>query len=371
LFYSIDSALESNVFDNVTVSTESEEITQVVKEQYSTKEVNILNRPVELAGDDSNLLYTIEHYLHNSPEIDYVGVFLPTYPFRKIDRIIEIANHIRSRYPWRVTSLTQERYWTRDFFYPKKIDGKEVGVKYTFRKLATFHCPAASSAYTFYDRYFVGDYFYRCTFRSPEEREMKVVVSLKENCDIDTNEDFMLAEQLAIGKKMKTRKLEEHEYNNWRIITPEGVNLKRLTDFVGKEKLDDTSSPILFLEKARYGATSLITTDVSSMFMYSNNEALTSVSSNKMVSTGNSIYKPKDFMHSPYYRFFRMPDSQRHYYCSVVGNFDHHGANFGTVSGDSNGQFENIASDILPLDRVIFMEELKKQAFYIDPIYLV
>ena len=65
LFWSIDAALEADVFHRLCVSTESDEVATLVRDEYSAAEVEVIKRPPELASDSASLNDVCKHFLDN------------------------------------------------------------------------------------------------------------------------------------------------------------------------------------------------------------------------------------------------------------------------------------------------------------------
>lgn len=81
--YTIEAALQSEVFDEVCVSTESEEIAEVARQCGA--EVPFM-RPPELAADDVGVvhvcLHALDFYVKRGMKFNILGVLLPSSPLR-------------------------------------------------------------------------------------------------------------------------------------------------------------------------------------------------------------------------------------------------------------------------------------------------
>ncbi len=92
IVYTIEAAIESNIFKKIIVSTDSEEIADIAKQ--SGAEVPFI-RPSEIAGDyvssDKVIKHGIEFYEKNGNEFTEVCKLQPTSPLRK-------AEHIKAAY---------------------------------------------------------------------------------------------------------------------------------------------------------------------------------------------------------------------------------------------------------------------------------
>ena len=87
IYWSIQTALNSNYIDRVIVSTDDEEIAEISK-SYSA-EVPFL-RPKEIATDESPGIAPVIHALENIPNVDNLLLLQPTSPFRETKHIEEI-----------------------------------------------------------------------------------------------------------------------------------------------------------------------------------------------------------------------------------------------------------------------------------------
>jgi CMP-N-acetylneuraminic acid synthetase len=100
--WTIESAKESKVLDRYVVSTEDEEILQVVRE-YST---DVIRRPLELATDEATTLSVLQHLVENIP-CDIVVLLQATSPIRRPGLIDEcIKEFIDNEYDSLATGFT-------------------------------------------------------------------------------------------------------------------------------------------------------------------------------------------------------------------------------------------------------------------------
>lgn len=90
--YTIEAALNSNVFEKVIVSTDNKEIAEISKKCGA--EVPFI-RPDDISGDlissDDVILHALDYFKRNGEEFDYVCKLQPTSPLRT-------AEHIRDAY---------------------------------------------------------------------------------------------------------------------------------------------------------------------------------------------------------------------------------------------------------------------------------
>ena len=298
--WTIDVLLEADIFSDITVSTESEEVMDVVRQYYSELEVKILKRPEELAQDDSPMRDVIFHYLENRPELDWYGVFLPTFPFRKKEKILEAYEAILSRYPWKVNSVTEKKYCLLDFFYPVK-----EGVKRFFR-MPPLYCGYVVSVYEFGNVNYPFQLWYRYGLTN-YERTYSLTASFKETIDIDTEEDFKLALSFLKKETKGIQILKEVQLNeNWIFICPK--NFDKIDNVISNfnEKLKDTSLPLLVLKENKIPVFYLKFLDGYARSYIASSEACSKFINDNVLRTQNTKYFSSQYFHSPIFRFLRI-----------------------------------------------------------------
>ena len=362
--WTLDTLLEADVFDCITVSTESAEVEEVVKNHYPKNAVEVLHRPDHLAGDNVSLEQVIEHYLDWKTELEVFGLFMPTYPFRRVEKIREAAYAIRSRYAWRVETHTQGVTSSMDYFYPV-----EDGVKRVF-KLHPLYCTSIISTYVFSNRYCHGNRWLKYGITNAE-RKYVIHADLEEAVDIDTPEDFEAGLKVASGRRILLRKPVTHVIGDWHIITPDGIDIDEFLNYVQKEKLYDTTQPILMLEQARPPLLSFNIMDNSIRIYYMSREANTCFQSSEAKRTGNMQLLPVHYHQSDHYRMLRIPkvDPNHAHRKWPLGCPEEQGFPLGGFHSDTNGLYfgTEFGDEVLPVDRVILMDDLKKQPFYVPP----
>jgi CMP-N-acetylneuraminic acid synthetase len=113
--YTIEAALESKNIDEVIISTESEEISNI-SSKYG---ISIFERPIELASDTASIIDVVLHVLErmrevrNHPEI--ITLLQPTSPLRSskdIDTAIELFRTKDCTSVVSVNELTHSPYWS-------------------------------------------------------------------------------------------------------------------------------------------------------------------------------------------------------------------------------------------------------------------
>lgn len=193
--WTIEAAIESNVFDHVFVSTDSQEIADISK-QYGAK-VPFL-RPEELASDTATTNDVITHLVDwfetkNSEQVSTIAVLQPTSPFRNAKHIIEAIEEMNDKSAKAIVSVCQLEHPIQ-FCNQLGSDGSMAGfinsqnMKRTQDLKPTYRL---NGALYIFDRDYVGrmqDLYSDGTFA--------YIMSLKHSIDIDTHYDFELAGHL-------------------------------------------------------------------------------------------------------------------------------------------------------------------------------
>ncbi len=89
LLWTIENAVKSKYLDELVLSTDSDEIINIVKD-YNIK---VIKRPLELASDTAKMVDVVKHVIENKDKkYDFIVLLQPTSPLRKeyhIDEAIE------------------------------------------------------------------------------------------------------------------------------------------------------------------------------------------------------------------------------------------------------------------------------------------
>jgi N-acylneuraminate cytidylyltransferase len=92
--YSIEAALQSNLFDKVIVSTDSEKYAEIAK-KYGAE---VMMRGEKLSDDKATTFTVIEDLLSRlNTQYDYFVLLQPTSPLRKAEHVIEATHRFESR----------------------------------------------------------------------------------------------------------------------------------------------------------------------------------------------------------------------------------------------------------------------------------
>lgn len=369
--WTIDKALEADVFDNITISTDCKDARDQILDMYPSGVVEAVVRPDALSGYNTDLNDCIVHYLHTNPDIDVVGTLMPTYPFRKIATLRTIDAHIRSRYTWKVIGISTERYTTSDYFY-----SVESGVKRIFDSRA-LQCPITNGAYSYWHRNLFGGLWNNYPLTS-NERVLHVSTTSEESIDIDTRHDFEIAEKIMSGATIVPKKCQEHSFGKWTIYVPVDLDINKFIAYVGEEQFEDQSHPLVVLKQVQHAyARFLKLSQFVGRCHFVNLEAYKHVVCPEGIVSHQSQSYPTEYRAVPSYRCLRIDNEE--YTLSTQNTFpDLHGVDLGDMFGDrSSPEYTflpngtQLSPDVIPTRRIIQWEKLIEQDFFVDPIEFI
>ncbi|MBG0777407.1 MAG: acylneuraminate cytidylyltransferase [Desulfovibrionaceae bacterium] len=385
LCWTVDALLESGVFHDVTVSTESAEVIELVRSRYPADAVRTLLRPARLAADDASLDGVRAHYLENRPALDWCGLFMPTYPFRDPAKLREAQAAILSGHVWRVQTATAETAPIMDYYYPVFSDGKTegetdgaggpgdgapdtraaTGVKRFFHE-PNFHCRFLISTYLL-SRRDAAEHLWNAYGLSPAERTYFVHADAREAVDVDTAEDFAEAEHVAAGLRRVPRPLEVFDAGSvaargavsdanglpgsWRLVAPRGTDFAAFAAYLRalpSDPLAGDAKPVLVLQTARPHLNFLMLQDGCQRRPWIGPEAANWLRCPEAQRTGDMARLHGHFRHAAHVRV------QREF-----------GAANGRALGrtDAYGGFHGMDWSAVPMERVLRLEELERQGF--------
>jgi len=193
--WTIEAAIKSNIFDHIFVSTDSEEIASVSRD-YGTK-VPFL-RPAELSSDTATTNDVVTHLIswfekEYSQEVSNIAILQPTSPLRNAQHIQEAFKVMEMKRAKAVVSVCELEHPIQ-FCNQLGVDGSmdgfiELGdMKRTQDLDSTYRL---NGAIYIFDNTYVGrmnDLYSEGTFA--------YIMDSKSSIDIDTKDDFDLAEHL-------------------------------------------------------------------------------------------------------------------------------------------------------------------------------
>ena len=190
--YTIKAAKESGIIDKIVVSTDDDEIA-MISEKFGAK---IIDRPDELAADESPTIHAILHSLDSLAVDGYVPnlviLLQPTSPLRTGQDIRDAFEIFELKRPDSLVSLTETEepgkwdwiYSISEGYLVKPIDGEKTFIPNGAIYISTpAHLKKTQSFY-------IGNVL---AYEMPE----------KMSIDIDTANDFELAESVLLKKKDK------------------------------------------------------------------------------------------------------------------------------------------------------------------------
>jgi len=193
--WTIEAALESNIFDHVFVSTDSDEIAQVSKAFGA--EVPFL-RPAEIATDNATTNDVVTHLVewfekeHNK-EVTTIAILQPTSPLRNAQHIKEAMQLMKNKAAKAVVSVCELEYpiqFCNQLGFDGSMDGfiKPHNMKRT-QDLGPYY--RLNGALYFFRRSYVDK-----LSELYSEGTYSYVMNSRLSVDIDTEDDFKWAEFL-------------------------------------------------------------------------------------------------------------------------------------------------------------------------------
>lgn len=189
--YSIQAAIESQLFDEVMVSTDSEEIANISK-TYGAR-VPFM-RSKELASDtattDATLLEVLKEYAKNGMEFDYMCCIYPTAPFVTSQKIQEAMQIMKEKNPQQIVPMVCYSFPPQRSSYI----GEDGMAKYTFPQYRMTRSQDLELWYHDAGQFYVYNVkkFYECNGDCTEI--IPLIVPELEVQDIDNESDWKLAE---------------------------------------------------------------------------------------------------------------------------------------------------------------------------------
>lgn len=198
------------------------------------------------------------------------------------------------------------------------------------------------------------------------ERKLYPFITHKENIDIDTQEDFQLAEAISTCNDFKFKPLREIVHKDWSLVAPADADFDGIIDYLGP-MLDDTSYPIGIMDKMHYGGLSVDFSFRAGAFPYHDHDALDYITNEKSISTGNAQFNKTEYRQNQHFRILRNIARDENLYQVNTGHGDHHGLAVCVDYSEKRPDF----SCMLPKQRVILTDDLKERGLYVSPYEIV
>ncbi|MFM8866939.1 MAG: cytidylyltransferase domain-containing protein [Ilumatobacteraceae bacterium] len=193
LHRTIDQALASNTIDDVVVTSDDPEI---LRHAGEIDGVRTIERPRELAADDTAMWPVVMHALDHSPACDVVVLLQPTSPLRlpsDIDRAVTMLAERKANSVMSVCEVATSPYWMFT------IDGSDKLQRILpKRPVATRQelppCFEINGAL-----YVVTVEWFRASQLFVDDDTLAYVMPRERSVDVDTPEDLATAERLLHG----------------------------------------------------------------------------------------------------------------------------------------------------------------------------
>jgi|TARA_B100001105_G_scaffold159481_1_gene128231 N-acylneuraminate cytidylyltransferase len=217
--YTIQSAIESNVFDEIIVSTDSAEIKEI--SEYYGARVPFL-RPAEFSQDTSPDIQWVKHALdymiQQNLEYDFFSILRPTSPFRKPSTIKRALNLFMTN------DCDSLRAIEKCLQHPCKMwtkDGKFIKPFIELSDLGPLSQPLHSSQYPSLPEVYVQNASLeiahtRVVYKDNNISGAKIIPFITENdegIDVNVEDDWALAKIMINNKKAELPKIIIQPFN--------------------------------------------------------------------------------------------------------------------------------------------------------------
>lgn len=190
--YSIEAAIKSNIFDEVMVSTDDEEIADVSR-KYGAKVPFFRSKEMsdDYATTSQVLLEVIKEYHTRGMEFNYMACIYPTAPFIEADDLKKAFKIMEDRKPTMVMPVVS-------FSYPPQrsyiIDSQGKAV-FKYPQFLTARSQDLEKLYREVGQYYVYDIAKFVTMNARILDDIiPIVIDERQAQDIDTDEDWKMAE---------------------------------------------------------------------------------------------------------------------------------------------------------------------------------
>ena len=194
LHRTIDQALAAHTIDDVVVTSDEAEILRHASEVAG---VRTIERPRELAADDTAMWPVVVHALENSSPCDVVVLLQPTSPLRlptDIDSAVTMLVERKANSVMSVCEVSTSPYWMFTIGSGDKLQRILPKQPATTRQELP-PCSEINGAL-----YVVTTDWFRQSQVFVDDETLAFVMPRERSVDIDTPEDFALAERLLRGE---------------------------------------------------------------------------------------------------------------------------------------------------------------------------
>lgn len=194
VFWSVDFALNSEVFGEVIITSDSDEILEVCK----SRSVKTVKRPEQMATDESPVIDALLHALKDFKDDDMITLLQPTSPFRSKSVLNKALKSFGDKNspcvsvkedgdsPWSAFKA-QDEHFLEPLFSTDKVNQRRQDYEKTYHLTGSLYVTKLA---------WLRDYK---NFLKP--KPTFVVTNGFENIDIDTLEDFEFAQFVVENRK--------------------------------------------------------------------------------------------------------------------------------------------------------------------------
>ena len=192
--YSIEKAIDSDLFDKIIVSTDSEEIAKVAQ-KYGAE---IQLRPENLSDDYTGSMQVFDFVISQNPGFDFACMIYPTAPLLEIKYLKEGLARLKasdSCYSFAATSY--------DFPIWRGFEIKDGKAKMLFPQYLNTRSQDLKEAY-----HDAGQFYWKktkCNGKFSFEGNIPVLIPRYLVVDIDTPEDFEMAQRMYLANQMRQK----------------------------------------------------------------------------------------------------------------------------------------------------------------------
>jgi len=201
LQYTIDTAINSKIFDDIILTTDSKKIETLGKDLGLE---NTLIRPSDLAMDETPMLpvinHAIDHFKENKYNPYYICILQPTSPFRRIEDLVSGYNIISKENCDSVVSVVQ----VPDHYSPEFLMRIDNNFLKNFLKSGS-NITRRQDVTKAYSRN--GDFYFTKTDVVVNSNSIygkkcrPFIIAEQDSVNLDTMEDWYRAEEIILRKK--------------------------------------------------------------------------------------------------------------------------------------------------------------------------
>ncbi|MCZ9168628.1 cytidylyltransferase domain-containing protein [Escherichia albertii] len=191
--YTIDAAVNSNLFDKVIVSTDSERY-KAIAEYYGAE---VMLRSTELSSDTATSYMVVEDVLKKNPGYEIIALLQPTSPFRTANHIKQSMELFEETDYARFLVSVSECFVSADLIKPLALNGSLENFDKDFSNYRRQNCKQYSPNGAIFLAY-TSDYLKQKHFFG--SKSIAYIMNKEDSIDIDDHLDFYAAIALQSNK---------------------------------------------------------------------------------------------------------------------------------------------------------------------------